>query len=128
MLPWMAGMIRLRREDFEPAKAHFQHALGRLDNLCALNAKYEISAQASLPITEDIFAHIFPRERGTRLALLEIAQIEGRPDDATAHIERLMKLDPADPVVLLCFVDHAPDTPENRTLMDRGAHHGACRE
>ena len=53
-------MIRLRREEFDRAKAHFRHALDRLDDLGALFGKYEIAAQASLPITEDIFAHVLP--------------------------------------------------------------------
>lgn len=116
---WMAGLIRLRREEFDDSKDHFDHALDRLADLGALFEKYEIAAQASLPITEDIFAHILPRERGTRLALLEIAQIEGRHDDAMAHVERLMDLDPTDPVVLLSFVELALDTPDDRALMDR---------
>ena len=116
---WMAGMIRLRREEFEPAKAHFRHALGRLDDLGALFAKYDIAAQASLPITGDIFAHVFPRERGTRLALVEIAQIEGRHDDAMAHLGRLMEIDSTDPVVLLSYAELALDTPDDRALMDR---------
>ena len=116
---WMAGMIRLRREEFDAAKAHFQHALGRLGDLGALFGKYEIATQASLPITPDIFAHVFPRERETRLALLEIAQLQGRHDDAMAHVERLIEIDPTDPVVGLSFAELALDTPEDRTLMDR---------
>ena len=39
---WMAGMIRLRREELDRAKAHFQHALAKLDDLGALFAKYEL--------------------------------------------------------------------------------------
>jgi len=31
----------------------------------------------NLPITKDIFAHVFLRERGTCLALIEIAQFDG---------------------------------------------------
>lgn len=116
---WMAGMIRLRREEFERAKAHFRHALDRLADLGALFAKYDIAAQANLPITSDIFAHVFPRERGTRLALIEIAQIEGHHTDAMAHIERLMEIDPADPVVVLSFSELALDAPDDRALMDR---------
>lgn len=116
---WMAGMIRLRREELDAAKAHFQHALGRLDDLGMLFGKYEIAAQASLPITHNIFAHVFPRERGTRLALVEIAQLQGRHDDAMAHVARLMEIDPTDPVVLLSFAELALDSPEDRALMDR---------
>ena len=116
---WMAGMIRLRREEFDRAKVHFQHALGHLGDLGVLFAKYDIAAQASLPITEDIFAHVLPRERGTRLALVEIAQLEGRHSDAMVHIERLMEIDATDPVVLLSFAELALDTPGDRALMDR---------
>jgi len=116
---WMAGMIRLRREEFDRAKAHFRHTLDRLDDLGVLFEKYEIAAQASLPITEDIFAHVFPRERGTRLALVEIAQLEGYLSDALAHIERLMEIDATDPVVLLSFAELALDTPDDRALMDQ---------
>jgi len=119
---WMAGMIRLRREEFDRAEAHFQHALGMLNDLGTLFAKYEIAAQASLPITKDIFAHVFPRERGTRLALVEIAQLVGRPSDAMAHLERLIELDPIDPVVLVSFAELALDTPDDRALMDRVVH------
>jgi tetratricopeptide (TPR) repeat protein len=116
---WMAGMIRLRREDFDAAKAHFEYALRCLGDLGSLFGKYEIAAQASLPITSDIFAHVFPRERGTRLALVEIAQLQERHDDAMAHVEKLLDIDPTDPVVLLSFAELALDTPKDRVLMDR---------
>ena len=116
---WMAGMIRLRREELDRAKAHFEHALARLGDLGSLFAKYEVAAQASLPITSDIFAHVFPRERGTRLALVEIAQLQSRHADAMAHLERLLQIDATDPVVLLSFAELALDTPDDRVLMDR---------
>jgi tetratricopeptide (TPR) repeat protein len=116
---WMAGMIRLRREELDLARAHFERALARLGDLGTLFAKYEICAQASLPITSDIFAHIFPRERGTRLALVEIAQLQGRHADAMANVERLLQIDATDPVVVLSFAELALDTPDDRALMDR---------
>jgi tetratricopeptide (TPR) repeat protein len=116
---WMAGMIRLRREEFSQAKAHFEGVLGRLSDLGSLFTKYEIGAQVSLPITENIFAHVFPRERGTRLALIEIAQLDGRPTDAWTHIDRLLTLDPTDPIVLLSFAELALDTPKDHALLAR---------
>ncbi len=116
---WMAGMIRLRREELGRARAHFEHALARCDDLGAHFGTYQIAAQASLPITPDIFAHVFPRERGTRLALVEIAQIEGRHAEAMAHLERLLALDAEDPVVLLSFAELTLDSPADRALMDR---------
>jgi len=116
---WMAGMIRLRREELDHARAHFEHALARLGHLGALFGKYGIAAQANLPITSDIFAHVFPRERGTRLALVEIAQLQGRHAEAMAHVERLLQIDATDPVVLLSFAELALDSPDDRALMDR---------
>ena len=116
---WMAGMIRLRREEFDIARGHFQSALDRIADLGTLFGKYAIAAQASLAITPDIFAHVFPRERGTRLVLVEIAQLQGRHDEAMAHVERLMEIDPTDPVVLLSFAELALDMPQDRSLMDR---------
>jgi tetratricopeptide (TPR) repeat protein len=62
---------------------------------------------------------VFPRERGTRLALVEIAQLQGRHDDAMTHIRRLMDIDPTDPVVLLSFAELALDSSDDRALMDR---------
>jgi len=93
--------------------------LDQLNNLGTLFAKYEIATQASLPITSDIFAHVFPRERGTRLALVEIAQLQGCHADAMDHIERLMEIDPSDPVVLLSFAELALDTPTDNALLDQ---------
>jgi len=35
------------------------------------------------------------------------------------HTERLMAIDPTDPVVVLSFAELALDTPDDRALMDR---------
>ena len=62
------------------------------------------------------YAYALPRERGTRLALVEIAQFQGQHRKAMAHIERLLQIDETDPVVLLSF---ALDTPDDGGLCDR---------
>lgn len=115
---WLAGIIRLRREELDQAKAHLEKAMLRLDNLGSQFTKYEIAAQASLPITQDIFAHVFPGERGSRLALLEIPQLQSHHAEAMDHVERLLQIDPTDPVVLLSFAELALDSPEDRKLME----------
>ncbi len=73
-------------------------------------------------MTPDIAAHVFPRERGTLLALVEIAQAQGRHDRALEHLERLLALDAGDPVVVLSFVELALDqdgAAQDGALMDR---------
>lgn len=116
---WMAGMLRLRQEQFDQAKAHFHTALAALDTLGSLFEKYGIAAQSSLPITPEIVAHVLPRERGTRLALVEIAQLEGDHNTAMQHIERLLEIDPSDPIVLLSFAELALDQGTDRAVLDR---------
>jgi hypothetical protein len=116
---WMAGMIRLRREELDRAKAHFEACAGRLGDLGTLFGKYEIAAQASLPITSDIFAHVFPRERGTRLALVEIAQLQGRHEMRWRMSSGCWRS--TRPIRWCCCLspNWRSTAPEDRALMDR---------
>jgi len=116
---WMAGMLRLKREEFGPARRHLEAALAGLDQLGTLLEKYGIAAQVSFPVTPEVDAHARPRERGTRLALVEIAQIEGRHADAMAHLERLLVIAPDDPVVLLSFAELALDGDADGARLER---------
>jgi tetratricopeptide (TPR) repeat protein len=84
-----------------------------------LFAKYGIAALVNLPITEDIFAHITPGARGTRLALVEAAQLQGHREDANTHLHQLLALDASDPVVLVSFAELSLDSPHDRPLMDK---------
>lgn len=116
---WMAGMLRLRAGDFAAARRHLTRALDHLPTLGALFDKYGIDAQVSLPVTPEIMAHVLPRERGTRLALVEIAQIEDDRAAALRHLDRLLAIDPADPVVLLSFAELALETPQDRARLEQ---------
>lgn len=116
---WMAGMMRLRQEDFATAKTHLEHALARLDDLGTLFEKYDIAPQADLPIADGVFAHIRPRERGTRLALVELAEATGDLGAAMAQLDRLLDIDAGDPVVILSFCQIAMDHPDNQSLAER---------
>lgn len=116
---WMAGMLRLKREDFDAATMHFQRVLDQIDTLGTLFSKYALATQVSLPITPEIFAHLTPHERSTRLALVEIAQLQNQHAQANIQIQRLMEIDPQDPVILLSFAEMALDHPDDRAMMDR---------
>jgi tetratricopeptide (TPR) repeat protein len=57
-----------------------------------------------------VTAHLTPCERGTLLALVEIAQEQGRAADLRAHLGRLLQIAPDDPVVLLSYAEaHLPE-------------------
>lgn len=116
---WILGMLRLKGEEFGAARRHFETVLAGLERLGTYLDKYEVVLRVSLPITPEVQAEVFPRERGTRLALVEIAQREGRRDEAMAHLDRLLEIDATDPVVLVSFAELALDDPDDRALMER---------
>ncbi|HLW28572.1 MAG TPA: DUF4236 domain-containing protein [Kiloniellales bacterium] len=116
---WLAGMLRLRQEEYAAARRHLIRALAGRSDLGSLFAKYEVEAEITLPITDTILAHVGPRERGTRLALVEIAQETGEAEEALEQLEQLLQIAPQDPVVLLSFAELALDSPEDRELMEQ---------
>lgn len=116
---WMAGMLRLRREEFKPARRNLEAALGGLNRLGSLLEKYGIAAQVTFPVTPEVDAHARPRERGTRLALVEIAQLNGDRDEAMRHVERLLAIEPGDPVVLLSFAELTLEGDADRAQLER---------
>lgn len=60
---WMAGMLRLRREEFGPARRHLEETLGVLDELGSLLEKYGTAAQVTLLVTPEVDTHARPRAR-----------------------------------------------------------------
>jgi len=107
---WFAGLIRAKAEDFDRARGHLERALAGLRDLGTLFGKYEVRAEASLPVADGVTAHLTPCERGTLLALVEIAQEQGRVADLHAHLDRLLQIAPDDPVVLLSYAEaHLPE-------------------
>lgn len=116
---WMAGMLRLRRGDHARARAHLETALAAGDRLGALLDRYGVAAEVAFPVTPEIEARARPCERGTRLALIEIAQAEGRMDEARAHLDRLVEMAPDDPVARLSFAELAMEAPGDREMLER---------
>lgn len=116
---WMAGMLRLGREEFAAARQHLESALRDADRLGRAFETFDIAPDVTLPVAPGIDAHMRPCERSTRLALAEIAQAGQHPDDAMTHLERLLELEPRDPVVLLSFAELALDGTPDRAMLDR---------
>lgn len=116
---WLAGLLRLRAGDGKVARKHLEHVLAELPDLNRHFQRLHVSPHTELQITPDITAHIFPEERSARLALVEAAQMEGDHDAAMVQLDKLLRLDPDDPVVQLSFCELALDRPGERTLMER---------
>ena len=116
---WTAGMLRLKQEDFAAARRHLERALRDLPALGALYGNYDICARISIPVTAEVLAHVCPDEHGTLLALAEVEQFEGRPAEAIAYLDRLLELEPNDPVALASLAELALDNPGEHSLMER---------
>jgi len=67
--------------------------------------KYGLALTLSLPITEEVAAHVGPSLRGTLLALVEAYQVAEDWDRAYECLQRLRKLEPNDVVILLSLVE-----------------------
>ena len=67
--------------------------------------RYGISAGASIPITDEISAHIGPDLRGALLALVEARQALAQWDEAMQCLERLRRAEPEDVLVTLSLVE-----------------------
>lgn len=102
---WLAGLLRLKRGEMSAARTLLEAALQGSGRLGAALAQRGLALDLSLVVAPDVIAHARPDEQATRLALVEIAQIEGRPQEALTHLERLLALAPGDAVVRVSFAE-----------------------
>lgn len=109
---WMAGMLRLKRDELDRAERHLRAALDGAGPLGGLYEKYGLAATISLPVTDEVTAHIRPRRRGTLLALAEIHQLRGDARAARECLEGLLGETPDDVVAQVSLaelmLDQAP--------------------
>jgi tetratricopeptide (TPR) repeat protein len=101
----MAGMLRLKREDFTRAEAHLSKALAGGAELGRLFATYELDTVVSLPVTPEVTAHVRPRPRGTRLALAELYHVQGVPERARPLLDRVIEEDRLDVVAVAALAE-----------------------
>lgn len=117
---WMAAMLRLERQEFRAAAAGLEDALGRVGALGTLFSKYGIDPTVSLPVSDEITAHVGPRPRGTWLALAEVRQQLGETRGARAALEQALGDAPDDIVAIAALAELLLDADEvSKTAADR---------
>ena len=102
---YLAGFLALKKERLEEAADYLTTAAEKHGRLGRYFSKYGISATMSLPITDEISAHVSPDLRGVLLGLVEVCQRQERWQDAIACLERLRRLEPDDVVVKLSLAE-----------------------
>lgn len=117
---YLAGFLALKQERLEEAAKYLGMAAEKHTHLGRHFAKYGISATMSLPITDEVCAHVGPDLRGVLLGLVEVYQRQERWEDAMACLERLRRLEPDDVVVKLSLAE--------LLLLTRPGDKNACRK
>ena len=102
---YLAGFLALKKARLEQAAASLEMAAEKHGRLGHYFAKYGISATMSLPITDEVAAHVGPDLHGVLLGLVEVYQRQERWEDAIACLERLRRFEPDDLVVKLSLAE-----------------------
>jgi len=104
-LNFFTGFLSLKKERFKAAAGYLEDAERREDELGTYFNRYGITAAMSLPITDEVSAHVGPDLRGVLLGLVETYQRLERGEDAVAALERLRRLEPDDVAVKLSLAE-----------------------
>ncbi len=102
---YLAGFLALKRGQLADAEKYLSIAASKHTQLGRYFSKYRISATMSIPITDEVCAHVGPDLKGVLLGLVELYQRQKRWRDAGACLERLRRLDPYDVVVKLSLAE-----------------------
>ena len=102
---FLAGFIALKSDFLDEARRHFHAALADARKLGRYFDKYGIASTVSLPITNEVAAHMGPDRRGILLALVEVHQKQDRWEEALDCLKQLRKLAPKDPLIMLSLAE-----------------------
>ncbi|MFO7916001.1 MAG: DUF4236 domain-containing protein [Candidatus Krumholzibacteriales bacterium] len=117
---FMAGFIHLKKGNYRKAAEAMRKADRKHGQLCRYFNKYGISLRMTMPITEEVAAHIRPGRRGLLLGMVEALQEQGEYEEAAGVLRMLMKLDPSDPVIKLSLAELLTEGyPEDRKVSRR---------
>ena len=102
---YIAGFLALKKEMPEKATDYLSKALGKKGNLGKYFSKYGIGAEMTLPVTNEITAHIEADAKGVMLGLVEAYQQLQRYDEAKNLLSKLSALTPNDVLVQLSLCE-----------------------
>lgn len=102
---FVAGFLALKQERFQDAGRYLYAAAKNHGQLGRVFAKYGLTLTLSVPVTEEIHAHVTPSQRGAWLGLVEVFQNLKRWKDALACLEKLRRLEPDDVLIKLSLAE-----------------------
>lgn len=117
---YLEGFLLLKAGRPAEAEESFRRALRRPDQIGAWCARHGIHPVFSLPITEELSAHVEPSSHGVLLGLVEALQEQEKYPEALEVLSRLQEERPTDPVVTLSLVELLWDLDRGKgTQVDR---------
>jgi tetratricopeptide (TPR) repeat protein len=102
---FLAGSLALKLGHVAEAADYLNTAVQQQHTLGEHITQYGIAATLSLPITEEVTAHVGPDMRGVLLTLAEAYQEQERWQEALDCLEQLRQLNPEDVVIRLSLVE-----------------------
>ncbi|MGE0823766.1 MAG: DUF4236 domain-containing protein [Candidatus Binatia bacterium] len=102
---FLAGLLAFKQGQFSDAVQYLTAAAHQEKELGQYLANYGVGATMSLPVTEDVIAHIEPSLRGVLLTLAEAYQAQEKYADAIECLDRLRQLAADDLVVKLSLAE-----------------------
>ena len=107
---FLAGVLSLQQNRVADATRHLLMAVHGQNELGQCFSRYDIAATLSLPVTEEITAHVGSNVRGALLALAEAYQAQEHYTEATDCLQQLRRLEPEDLVVKLSLAELLMET------------------
>ncbi len=102
---WLAGFMRLKLEHFDTAVRHFQRASQQSHRLGQMFGQYGLTPGIQLPVTPEVTAALQPNAHSALLGLVETLQLQGKDNEAVAHLEILLDRQVDDPVALASYAE-----------------------
>lgn len=102
---FLGGLLELKKGHYSAATECLRTALNKRGELGRFFGKYGLDITISLPITDELSAHVRPSIRGVLLALVEAYQGQGAQSEALKTLEHLRRLEPEDLVVKVSLAE-----------------------